>query len=66
MSGIIEVILWTTRVEKVEEAVDDYDTFQGWCIKLLGIPLALYVREDPHLSAGDRVRITITKEPTDA
>ncbi len=62
-SAKVEVIVWRTWCESVKEAVNQTAVAQGWVIKLAGVPLALYIKEMPDLSPGDRVKITITKEP---
>lgn len=52
-----------TIVEYVDQDGIDGD----WSITLYGIPARFYLgKQPPNFTSGDPVRITITKEPSDA
>jgi len=59
-----EVIIHYSTVEAIWEAIDQYDTHQNWVLKLENYPMT-FIWKAPTMifHVGDRVRITITKEP---
>lgn len=57
-----QIITYHTTVERV----GNDSAFSGWQFKLKEIPTVFHLQGEPALSPGDRVRITITKEPVDA
>lgn len=61
----LEVITMHTEVEHTLPPSEEWPNLIGY--KFKEIPAWLYVlQEHCHLTPGDRVRITITKEPIDA
>lgn len=52
-----------THYETVE-SVTSSDLLIDWFFKLKGIPASFYVQKPVTLAVGDRVKITITKEPS--
>ena len=53
VSVICHTIVSTTR----------FDPELGWHFTLEGFPIRFWLSQSPDLHAGDRVKITITKEP---
>lgn len=43
-----------------------FDPELGWHFTLEGFPIRFWLSQSPDLRPGDRVKITITKEPEDA
>lgn len=65
MSGIeppeIQMIVWRTEIEYIGTAGPN-----TWGLKLSALPVILHIpTEVPDWKPGDRVKITITKEPSD-